>query len=167
MRGRLARSLLPVAVLGLVLGAAPAAGAGTHQVHDPEPITPKVYFQGIVNNHPPGQAIIAVVCAMGATTGHPAPNQYTEAEPLTPPVSTGLDVGYTGSKGRSINATLPTSTVVALLAHFTSFYVKVPISTKIEVPCSGSGTVSFTPLPTSKTARTAMLGVTFGNITTG
>jgi hypothetical protein len=166
MRGRIARSLLPLAALLLGLAVVPAASASA-QVHDPVPITPNVYFMGVINNHPPGAAIIDVVCKVGATTGKPAPHQTIEVESIPPPTSTKPDVGYTGSKGKSINATLSPASSTAALAHFTSFFVTRAIPTGITVPCSGTGAVDFIPAPTSKTAHTAVLAVSFANITTG
>jgi hypothetical protein len=165
MRARLTRFLLPPAALALSLAVVPAAAAGTLQVHDPVPITPNVYFQGVINNHPPGAATIAVVCPAGSTTGKPAKHQTIEVESIPPPTSTSPDVGYTGSKGKRIyGAFAPVSTTV-VIAKFTSFFVVKAFPTNITVPCSGSGQVDFVPLPSSKTAKTAVLSVTFVSTT--
>jgi hypothetical protein len=167
MRGRFTRFLLPPTALALTLAIAPAASAGTLQVHDPVPITPNVYFEGVINNHPPGSAVIAVACAAGSTTGKPVKHQTIEAESIPPPTSTSPDVGYTGSKGKSVNASLALTPATGAIAHFTSFFAPKFIPTSITVPCSGAGAVDFVPAPTSKTAKTAVLSVTFVASTTG
>jgi hypothetical protein len=137
--------------------------AAASPVQDPVPIGPNQYFMGLVNGHPPGQAIIDVACAVGAATGHPTGHQPVEVETASP--TSPADLGYTGSKGDRIKAALGTSTAAIVIGSFTSYYVKKFIPTKISVPCSGSGTVAFIPSPGSKTAHTATLAVTFGSIT--
>lgn len=163
MRGKLPPAFASLAVALLALAASPAASAATHPVQDPVPIGINEYFTGLVNAHPPGTASIDVSCAAGASTGHPVAGQPVEVEPAS---SAGVtDTGYTGSAGTSIKATLSPGTTTAVIASFTSYYVKVNIPTTIIVPCSGSGTVTFAPSPTSSTARSATLPVTFVSAT--
>jgi hypothetical protein len=155
-----------MAAMPAVATAAPLAGShgAAGPVQDPVPIRPNQYFSGYINNHPPGQAIIQTNC-IGPTrpgqTGNPLPNQPVEVKPVTP-TSAGTDLGYTGGGGRSIVATLATPTgAVSVIATFTSYYVTVDIPTSITVPCYGSGVGTFTPIPTSPTASSATLSVTF------
>ncbi len=167
MRGRLSRRFLAVLASGLtavILGGtlAASASAAAHRAADPVPIDHNQYFSGFVNNSPPGAAVIKVLCPGPVNTGHPLAHQPVEVKPV--PGSTAADVGFTGSKGRKIAASLFYGPAVAVLANFTSYYVKKDIPTNITVPCSGSGTVVFAPSPTSKTARSAMLSVTFLNV---
>jgi hypothetical protein len=163
MRAMFSRSLLIAAAAGLALAAVPAVSAVASRAQDPLPIGPKQYFTGLVNNHPPGAATINVVCpGPEGKTGHPEQNQPVEVVP-TKPTSTN-DVGYTGSKGRAITATLGPSTAVINIAKFSGYYAPANIPTKILLPCSGTGTIRFTPSPTSKTARAATLTVTFVNV---
>jgi hypothetical protein len=162
MPGRITRSLLPLAALALGLVVAPAASAATHPAQDPVPIGPNEYFKGIFNGHPPGAAMIFVSCSAGASTGHPVAGQKLWVDETGPPVSTNPDTGYTGSKGTSVNASITPSTVSVLIAHFTGYGVKKTLSSAITVPCSGKGTIDFAPAPTSSTAKTAKLAVTFG-----
>jgi hypothetical protein len=165
VRGRLSRSLLVLTTAVLTLALAPAMSAGAKTLQDPVPIGPNEYFTGLVNNHPPGQAVIYVVCpGPEGLTGHPEANQPVEVE--TALSTSPGDIGYTGSAGDKITAALATSTVTIVIADFTSYFVKQYIPTNIEVPCSGSGTVAFIPSPTSGTAKTAILDVTFENIAT-
>jgi hypothetical protein len=141
-------------------GTASAATRGP----DPVPIDPNQTFSGYVNGSPPGNATIKVVCPGVANTGHPIARQPVEVKPVAS--STTQDNGFTGSKGTKITAYLnlgPTPPAI-LLDSFTSYYVPKFIPTKITVPCSGTATVLFIPSPTSKTAKSAMLTVTFVNI---
>jgi hypothetical protein len=165
MRGSPARSFLALGAVVLALAAVPAAAAATHPVQDPIPIGPNEYFTGLINNHPPGNAIIEVTCTVGAKTGHPVAGQPVEVETTLSTATS--DLGYTGSAGTSIVASLSSTTSVIVFADFTSFYVKTDIPTDITVPCSGTGTAAFTPSPGSSTAITATLPITFANITTG
>lgn len=167
MRRTLARSFPVLAAAVLALAGAPsvAAVAAARPVQDPVPIGPDQYFTGLVNAHPPGQAVIYVVCAGPANTGHPAGKQPVEVKITPPPVSTS-DVGYTGSAGRRITAALSPAAATVVIAGFTSYFVKKYIPTSITVPCSGTGTVAFVPAPGSTNARTATLAVTFENIGT-
>ncbi len=153
---------LIAAGMGLVFTA--AASAAPVPVQDPVPIGPNEYFSGFINNHPPGKAVIKVDCAGPANTGHPAAGQKIEVK-TAQPTST-FDLGFTGSAGKKITATLAPSAATTVLASFTSFFVPKKIPTSITVPCSGTGTVVFAPGPASATAKSAMLPVTFLSIGT-
>jgi hypothetical protein len=160
MHRGLTRSLLPLAALVLGLAVVPAASAGTHPLQTP--IGHNQYFKGIFRGASKAPVMLFVTCKVGASTGHPVAGQQLWVEETGPPVSTNPDVGYTGSKGKGVNASITPITVAILIAHFTGYGVKATLSSKITVPCSGNGSIDFTPAPTSKTAKTAVLGVTFG-----
>jgi hypothetical protein len=151
------------------LGAAPAvsAAASPLPVQDPIPIGPNEYFTGLVNGAPPGQAIIKVVCPGPVYRGEYGPtlgNQPIEVEPVVA-ISSTADLGYTGSAGRSITAVLaPAPAISIVIGSFTSYFVKEYIPAGIKVPCSGTGTVAFSPAPGSPTARAAILSVEFVNV---
>jgi hypothetical protein len=168
MRSTLSRGLIATlacgstAALSMAVGGA-ALAAPVRQVHDPVPIGNNQYFSGYVNGHPPGAAVIRVACAVGAKTGHPLGDQPVEVKPVA--ASSAAEVGFTGSKGDKITASLAPATAATIIASFTSYYVNKDIPTSISVPCSGTGTMLFVPSPTSKTAKTAKLTVTFGNVT--
>jgi len=166
MRSILTRRLLAVLTTGTAaaaLGLTFVGPASARPAQDPVPIEPNQSFSGYINNHPPGTAIIKVACAIGAKTGSPVGDQPVEVKPVT--VTSGTDVGFTGSLGHKITAILgPSSTTGTVIATFTSYYVPENIPTTIKVPCSGTGTVFFTPSPTSKTAKSAKLPVKFANI---
>jgi hypothetical protein len=74
-------------------------------------------------------------------------------------------VGQRPVRGGIVTAALATSPTATILATFTYYYdVNQYIPANIRVPCSGTGRVGFVPLPTSPTARTATLAVTFVNV---
>jgi hypothetical protein len=151
---------LVIAALGVTFAA--TAAAAPIPVQDPVPIGPNEYFRGFINGHPPGKAVIKVVCPGPVNTGHPAGNQTIEVK-TAKPIST-ADLGFTGSAGKRITAALVPSSTATILATFTSFFVPKKIPTSITVPCSGTGKVMFRPSPTSSTAKSAVLTVTFLNI---
>lgn len=108
--------------------------------------------------------VIEVACAGPAATGHPFPGQSVDVQLLLPPAS--ATAGYTGHFGREIDANLiwsrATITVVTFIATLTSYDVKAAIPTSIEVPCGGSGVMSFTPSPDpDNSGRASNVNVTF------
>ena len=163
MRGRLTlrfaaalTSGLIAAATGLSLAATASAAVGTQ---DPVPIGPNQYFRGFINNHPPGKAVITVICPGPVNTGHPAAGQKIEVR-TAQPTST-FDIGFTGSAGTKITAALAPASSTTILASFTSYFVPKNIPTSITVPCSGTGKVVVRTSPTSSTAKSAVLPVTF------
>lgn len=163
------RVLYPLlAVLSLAgLAVAPSASAAATP---PSPVGPNAYFSGVVN---PGRAFpgsvptVYVACPVPVSaggTGHPMSGQYLEAHLLSP--SAGSTVGFTGTSATQIDATftgmftvVPNPPVV-----ISDFDLTVPIPTTLNLPCSGSGTVSFAPMPTSPTARSATVQVNYVDI---
>lgn len=155
-----------LAALGITAALALSASATVgHAVTDPLPIEPNVAFSGLVNGAQ-ANAVVKVVCpgpVVIGETGHPAAGQYLEV--VTTPV-TSTDSGFTGSLGHSIDAYLvtPTGAATGPVVVFNSFYVEEPIPTTILLPCSGPGSATFVPEPTSPTARAAVVSVIFQNI---
>jgi hypothetical protein len=142
-----------VAVAALAAAASPAGA---------QVIKPHQYFTGLVIGKAKLSQIV-VLCAGPAKTGHPAPGQSVEVK-LMVPVST--TSGYTGNHGKAINAVLiwPNGPVTksAAIATFTHYSVKMPIPRTIKVPCSGSGVMTFNPVPNpDKSAKPATVDVTF------
>ena len=160
------RTRIRLATLGvtatLALSVSVTAG---HAVTDPLPIGPNVIFVGVVNGAE-ANGVIQVVCPGPLTpgeTGHPASGQYLEV--VTAP-ATAAASGFTGTAADSIDAYILTPTGVAAgpVVVFNSFFVEEPIPTTIELPCYGTGSTTFVPEPTSPTARTATVAVTFEDI---
>jgi hypothetical protein len=169
MRGRPGRRFAAALMSGLItaaLGAgfSAAAAAAPVPVQDPVPVGPNEYFSGFINGHPPGNAVIRVICPGPASTGHPAGNQTIEVKTAQPTSTT--DLGFTGSAGKKITAALARASTTTVLAGFTGFFVPKKIPASITVPCSGTAKVVFRPSPTSSAARPAVLTVTFRNIGT-
>jgi hypothetical protein len=154
------RSLLLLApTLTLLVGVACGGVASARTA-----IAPGQHFVGLVNKHTTN-VVIVMACPTPDPngTGHPLGGQTIAVEP---PSSTATTTGYTGTHGRSITASfvlpVPTSTASAGL-RFTH-YGSQTLPTSLVLPCSGSGLVVFTPEPTSKTAHSTSVTVTFGNV---
>jgi hypothetical protein len=164
MSGRI-RLIAPVlASLAVVAATGTAAWAGP--VQDPVAVQPDTLFAGLVNGTS-SPAAIRVACGGPVTAGettHPLAGQTVEADTEVPTSTAPL--GYTGSAGTAIEVSLTPATTAGANAPIKLgfFFAPVAIPTTWNVPCSGTGTLSFVPLPTSPTARTLNLTVTFENI---
>lgn len=165
---RIPRCLAVVGValsaLGVTLTAATilfTAPALAGPVVDPAPIRPNQTFIGEVNSQS-ANAVIRMDC-FGPTSqgqlGHPLDGQFVEALPVINPTS--KDLGYTGSAARQVNVTFGGSADAAALVVLTSWAVPGKIPTTLQLPCSGTGTVTFAPALTSPTARSTTVDVTF------
>jgi hypothetical protein len=156
--------LLLGACLALAWAIPATAGAATH---------PKVgahqYFEGLVNGSlgTTGRpALIKVVCpGPDGRTGHPLGKQTLEVE-LSKAVLAGS--GYTGNDATSISAFFgapPPTAAGPGAVSFTRYGVAKAIPTSLELPCSGSGHVTFVPFPESPpTSRSASVAVEFVNV---
>jgi len=163
----MARRVLVVAtaVLALTMMLGAVAGAAVHPR-----IGPNQSFVGLVNGSTGAvnPAPIRVACAgpiqPGETT-HPLANQPLE---VVPPPSTNANAGNTGARGTRISAVLgvpPTAGTVAGFLTFGRYGVKKPIPTTLDVPCSGSGFITFVPFPRDPgTARSFVVPVEYVNI---
>ncbi len=153
------RLLMIAATVALIVGGA-AAPAMADGIVDPAPIAPGNPFIGEVNGAA-SNAVIKVSCLGPVVTqiGHPAAGQSVKALPVTPPVSS--LTGYTGTAANEIEVVFGTAsgTVTPTILH--DWAVSAPIPAGLTFPCSGTGAVAFVPLPTSPTARTYTVNVTF------
>lgn len=141
------------AIIGVSLAAAPLAGADATVL-----IGPKEVFHGLVNGvHDKAQ--ISVVCDGIGQAGHPAAGQTVSVAQGPAPSGVG---GNTGSAGTSVVAGFNTSTTPQF--QFTTYDTPQQIPTTITLPCSGSETMSFVPQPTSNTAITDDVQVTFVSV---
>jgi len=159
MLRRPAVALAMIVLAGTGLAAAPAAAA--------EPpifqVGPHQYFTAQVN-HKSADATITMICPGPVATGHPASGQTIGVVLVSGPViGSGTSVGYTGDAANSINATRPDSTSTTPIAVFT-YYTDQPLSTKLTLPCSGTGTIVFLPSP-NVAGRGATVTVQFVSIT--
>lgn len=170
MPARMRALYCTLAALGLAAAAAPAAQAA----QAPIPVGPNYYFTATVNGGPTPassvEPIIKVICPGPITpgeTGHPLAGQSVEADAIFPPTSGDLtQLGFTGSAAHEIDAFVGTTSSAAVNPPIVikAFFVAYPIPTSLNVPCGGSGVVSFVPLPTSPTARGVAVNVLFGNV---
>lgn len=131
----------------------------------PQPIGPKQFFTGLVNGQT-GQATILMGCfgpsAVGQT-GHPLSGQTVEVLPASD--STVSDVGFTGDAATAVQVDLgdlsPQVGPVASTVLLTDYGVRAEIPTTLTLPCGGTGVVEFRPSPTSSTARSAFVKVSY------
>ena len=169
MPARMRALYCTLAALGLAVAVAPAAQA----VQDPIPVGPNYYFTATVNGGPTpastAEPVIKVVCPgpiYQGETGHPISGQTVEVDAVFPPYSNLTQLGFTGSAAHEIDAIIgtPTGAVVNPPIVLKNFFVAYPIPTSLNLPCGGSGVVSFVPIPTSPTARGVAINVIFENI---
>lgn len=160
---RALRTLLP-AVAAFASVALTGSAASAAAVTDPAPIGQNQLFIGLVNGKT-ADATVYVACPGPVTageTGTAISGQYVEVEPEAAG-STSL-FGYTGSAADSITAIFGPSAVANQGVVIHDYFVQVPIPSTLKLPCSGSGVVSFDPTPTSATARSFTVTVTYVNI---
>lgn len=172
MPARMRALYCTLAALGLAAAAAPAAQADQAAII---PVGPNYYFTATVNGGPSPTAaaepVIKVACPGPITpgeTGHPLSGQTVEANAIFPPYSGDFSqLGFTGSAANEIDAifTAPTAATANPPIVIKAFDLAYPIPTTLNLPCGGSGVVSFVPIPTSPTARGVAVNVLFGNVT--
>jgi hypothetical protein len=147
-------SLLIAALVGaLVAMPVPASAA--------DPVGPNQFFAGLVNGQTP-RSSIRVACLgpiRPGMLGRPVPGQtvMVRRASSTDPIP----VGFTGSAARSIVAFFSPSASNDPTVMLTEYGVAVAIPTNITVPCSGTGQVFFFAVPSSPTARSTSVAVTF------
>lgn len=147
-----------IAFAGAAFALVPAAPAMAQPVLDPGPVAPDQYFTGVVNGAS-GASRIFVVCDGPIDVvplGHPVPGQTLASEQVVTGAPAATSVGFTGSAARSLEVRLGSGTVTLRFHH-----APAAIPTTALVPCSGTGTVAFTPNPASPTSRAATVSVTF------
>ncbi len=154
---------LPLALLAV---AAPAGAASK--------IGPDQYFTGVINGTD-GNTISPIPIQMGCfgpltpgETGHPLSGQTLAVHQLFPPVATG-SLGRTGNDSTIdvfFGAPPPAATGAKATSksHPVSFtrYDKVrDIPTSVTLPCSGTGTVWFVPVPVVPPSQAQAVPVQF------
>jgi hypothetical protein len=158
------RTFGTIAALTLLGGAAGLPAAVASPVVDPAPIGADQYFTGQVDGASAG-AVIQVACFGPVTpgeTGHPLAGQTVDVMPGSSGSSAAA--GYTGSAGTHVLVGFDAASSSTAPVSLTSYVAKAAIPTGLELPCSGTGKVTFTPQPTSATARTATVTVAYVNV---
>lgn len=159
------RILLLGTCLALTVSAAVStnAGAATHPK-----VGPHQYFDGLVNGSigAGSPAIVKVVCPGPENQkGHPLAGQTVE---VTEPKAILSTSGYTGNHVTFIGAFFvappPTANGPGQV-NFTTYGVAKPIPTSLDLPCGGTGHVTFLPFPQSPpTSRAAVVAVEYVNV---
>ena len=159
------RTLLFGACLALFAAAAVSgnAGAAAH-----EKIGPHQYFDGLVNGSigVGSPAIIKVVCpGPESQSGHPLKGQRVE---VTEPKAILSTSGYTGNEATSIGVFFgapPPAENGAGQVNFTRYGVAKSIPTSLNLPCDGTGQVTFVPFPQSPpSSQAATVAVEYINV---
>jgi hypothetical protein len=165
MRSTYARPAMygTIAALALAGGAVslPSAAAA---VVDPAPIGPHQYFIGQVNGVS-ADAVIKMGCFGPVTpgqTGHPMAGQFVDVLPAPSPTT--RDVGYTGESADRIVVGFGAQWSTANAVVLRSTVTRAAIPTSLLLPCYGTGEVAFVPVPTSSTAHTAYVKVTYVSV---
>jgi hypothetical protein len=130
---------ITVVTCGLLAGT-----VGTGVAHAPTPIGPNQHFVGLVDGRHT-DAVIYTVCPGPATGYGPVAGGQTVGVKR---VASGG--GDTGSAAHAIYARVTPTTIVTLTAY--AHPVRIP--TSAQVPCQGTGIVTFSasPLPQSRAA---------------
>jgi len=166
--GRRTRALAFLTIGAVVLSTT-AASASTAAGH--ARIGPNQIFVGRVNGSSglDGHAQIRVACPGPGTGGttHPLPHQPLEVDP--PAAVAGVH-GDTGRYATAVDAYLgipPTTGAAGGIATFKHYGRAKSIPTTLTVPCSGSGYITFMPVPRDPgTSRAFVVPVDYVNIAT-
>jgi hypothetical protein len=152
---------LPVAVvvlIGATLGSlAPGAVAGAKAK---AAVGSDQTFFGLVNGSRT-DAKIAVACSEAEQPGEMGNPVSGQTIAVRSPAPSTAPSGATGSRGQKIIAQFPTPSATAAPSVIFSRYGSQPIPTTLLLPCMGPGTIVFVPRPTSATARSESMTVTF------
>ena len=152
--------------LVLVSGVVIAVPAGAHTA--PMSVGPRQAFVAMVNGVS-ANATVRVVCPQPLTagqTGRPAGGQSVGiASPSTTAAATN---GFTGRRADSVVAEfVPPATVGATIEESFTIYGNLPIPTTVQLPCSGTAAVVFTPTPSSRSAHGTRVSITFEATSSG
>jgi hypothetical protein len=161
---RVALGTVLVALLS-VAGALPA-GAATRVGH-------KQYFTGVINGTN-GNTVtpidIQVACsgpAGSGQTGHPLSGQTLAVHQMFPPSSDGGSLGYTGHDVKievffnAVPPARPKARAAAGSVVFTRYDKPQALPTSVTLPCTGTGTVWFTPIAVVPPSRSESVPVEF------
>ena len=135
-------------------------------------VGPNQFFTGVINGHL-GNTTTPIPIRMACfgpvrpgETGHPMGGQTLAVHELFPPTATAGSLGFTGSDheiGVFFNVVPPVTArrSVTETPIFKRYDVSKPLPTSLTLPCGGSGTAYFTPIPVIPPSRTASVPVEF------
>jgi hypothetical protein len=157
--------LLGVTALTWAALSIPAGAAGV--------VGPKQFFTGVINGKD-GNTTIPITIKMDCfgpvypgQTGHPMGGQTLAVHQLFPPSSTTGSLGETGGDstiGVFFGAPPPAASVGPAAEEtlvFTRYDKPKPLPTSLTLPCGGTGTVWFSPIPVVPPSRSASVPVDF------
>jgi len=155
--------VVAIAVMATSAMAFPAGAAGK--------VGPKQYFTGVINGtdgNTTKPITINMACVgpvRSGETGHPLSGQTLAVHQLFPPsTTTAGTLGYTGigsEIGVFFTAPPPSASSGAESTIFTRYDKPRPLPTSLTLPCSGKGTVWFSPIPVVPPSRSATVPVEF------
>ena len=136
-------------------------------------VGPMQFFTGVINGRDGNTATpitIRMACfgpVRPGQTGHPEGGQTLAVHQLFPPRATVGSLGYTGNDseiGVFFNAPPPATTrdrAATTTPAFLAYDRPRPLPTSLVLPCGGTGTVWFTPIPVIPPSRSANVPVRF------
>jgi len=154
--------------LGLVVTAALGPGAGAAGT-----VGPQQYFTGVINGTDGNTAnpiTIRMACfgpLHPGQTGHPMGGQTLAVHQLFPPSQATGSLGYTGDDAVIdvfFHAPPPAAARVRASAQtpvFTRYDKPRRLPTSITLPCAGTGTVWFSPIPVVPPSQSATVPVQY------
>jgi hypothetical protein len=153
------RSFVRIGIVTLALGATGVVQAGPSGA---DVVGPAQRFVGLVNADHSG-AVIYVACAGPIYEGRtgPAVSGQSVAALLLPGGALPSG-GSTGAASRLVIA-FPDSSVAATM-NLRRYGVAKLLPSTLQLPCGGTGTVTFTPAPASATSVPDTVAVTYENI---
>ncbi|HXQ44893.1 MAG TPA: hypothetical protein VN816_09670 [Acidimicrobiales bacterium] len=156
----------------LVLAATAAAALPAGAVGKGK-VGPKQYFTGVINGTD-GNTVNPITIEMACfgplhpgQTGHPLKGQTLAVHQLFPPGPASGSLGYTGTDseiGVFFNAPPPAGSAARAAAGtpvFLRYDRPRPLPTSLTLPCSGTGTVWFVPIPVVPPSSAASVPVQF------
>jgi hypothetical protein len=158
-------------LLGLCFGGAaatvavPASAsvAASKAAIGPARIGPHQHFAGVVNGAY-ANAIIEIACPLSGKTGRALSGQTLEVTAASP-VAT--DAGYTGGRGKAIDAIIGPAATTSVTIQFKYYGTKAAFPTNIPLPCDSTGVITFVPVPGSHSSVPAKVTVSYENVAVG
>lgn len=153
--------MIGLAILACAAVALPAR-AGT--------VGPRQHFIGVINGHDGNTTkpiTIKVACSGPSRTGHPLGGQTLAVHQVFPPAAVAGSVGRTGRDSRIgvfFNAPPPDAAGTRPAAQtpvFTRYDKPRPLPTSLTLPCQGTATVWFTPIPVVPPSQSATAPVRY------
>jgi hypothetical protein len=164
--GRLSRATMVVGLALVVTSAVALPAAATTTAG--RRVAPKQFFTGVINGTDGNTAnpiAINMACfgpLKPGETGHPMGGQTVAVHQLFPPSTAPGSLGQTGND-RQINLyfnAVPASSASGTVT-FTRYDKTQKLPTSLTLPCSGTGTAYFTPIPAVPPSRSATVPVEF------